>query len=141
MHSGTTRDTFLRENLDWLVRAINWSKFSTTAGLGVIHKGHLKEAMKVLDPYLPKPGQELSPYTAGGSLYALGIVHANHGVGLGKSVSEYLLTQVRENAANDVVVHGACLGLGLASMASGSQGMIPFLLFFFYISALGRRRF
>ena len=86
-------------------------------------QGHLKEAMKVLEPYLPKPGQDASPYTAGGSLYALGIIHANHGVGLGQSVSQYLLTQVRENAANEVIVHGACLGLGLASMASCNQGM------------------
>lgn len=41
MHSGTTIDTFLRENLDWLSRATNWSKFSATAGLGTIHRGHL----------------------------------------------------------------------------------------------------
>jgi 26S proteasome regulatory subunit N2 len=32
MHVGTTVDTFLRENLDWLSRATNWSKFSATAG-------------------------------------------------------------------------------------------------------------
>jgi hypothetical protein len=38
MHCGTTRDTFLRSNLEWLGRAVNWAKFSTTAGLGVIHK-------------------------------------------------------------------------------------------------------
>ena len=44
MHSGTTVDTFLRENLDWLSRATNWSKFSATAGLGVIHRGHLSQA-------------------------------------------------------------------------------------------------
>ena len=27
MHAGTSVDTFLRENLDWLSRATNWSKF------------------------------------------------------------------------------------------------------------------
>lgn len=43
MHSGTTVDTFLRENLDWLSRATNWAKFTATAGLGVIHKGHLTQ--------------------------------------------------------------------------------------------------
>ena len=43
MHSGTTVDAFLRENLDWLGRATNWAKFSATAGLGVIHRGHLSE--------------------------------------------------------------------------------------------------
>lgn len=38
MHSGTTVDAFLRENLDWLGRATNWAKFNATAGLGVIHR-------------------------------------------------------------------------------------------------------
>ena len=38
MHSGTTVDAFLRENLDWLSRATNWAKFNATAGLGVIHR-------------------------------------------------------------------------------------------------------
>ena len=38
MHSGTTVDAFLRENLDWLSRATNWAKFKATAGLGVIHR-------------------------------------------------------------------------------------------------------
>ena len=43
MHCGTTVDSFLRDNLDWLSRATNWAKFSATAGLGVIHRGHLAE--------------------------------------------------------------------------------------------------
>lgn len=45
MHSGTTVDLFLRENLDWLSRATNWAKFSATAGLGVIHRGHLSQVL------------------------------------------------------------------------------------------------
>ena len=44
MHCGTTVDSFLRDNLDWLSRATNWAKFSATAGLGVIHRGHLSQA-------------------------------------------------------------------------------------------------
>lgn len=43
MHKGTTVDAFLRENLEWLSRATNWAKFSATAGLGVIHSGHLSQ--------------------------------------------------------------------------------------------------
>lgn len=43
MHAGTTVDAFLRENLDWLSRATNWAKFGATAGLGVIHRGHLSQ--------------------------------------------------------------------------------------------------
>lgn len=38
MSAGTTSDQFLRENMEWLSRASNWSKFSATASLGVIHK-------------------------------------------------------------------------------------------------------
>ncbi len=38
MHAGTTSDEFLRQNLDWLSRATNWTKFTATAALGVIHK-------------------------------------------------------------------------------------------------------
>ena len=44
MHAGTTVDTFLRENLDWLSRATNWARFSATAGMGVIHHGQLAES-------------------------------------------------------------------------------------------------
>jgi hypothetical protein len=43
MHKGTTVDAFLRQNLEWLSRATNWAKFSATAGLGVIHSGHLAQ--------------------------------------------------------------------------------------------------
>jgi 26S proteasome regulatory subunit N2 len=129
MHAGTTRDTFLRENLEWLSRAINWSKFSTTAGLGVIHKGHLKEARKVLEPYLPQPGSNASAFSEGGSLYALGLIHANHGFsGSGESTTQYLLQQIRNNQANETVLHGACLGLGVAAMASGNAEVFDELL-------------
>lgn len=56
MHAGTTKDTFLRQNLKWLAKATNWAKFTATAGLGVIHKGHIKEGIKLLQPYLPPQG-------------------------------------------------------------------------------------
>lgn len=41
MHAGTTVDTFLRDNLEWLKTATNWAMFGATASLGVIHRGHL----------------------------------------------------------------------------------------------------
>jgi 26S proteasome regulatory subunit N2 len=50
MHCGTTVDTFLRDNLEWLSRATNWAKFSATAGLGVIHKGHLTQVLPLASP-------------------------------------------------------------------------------------------
>ena len=50
MHAGTTIDEFLRQNLEWLSRATNWSKFSATAALGVIHKVMRKRDMLLLQP-------------------------------------------------------------------------------------------
>jgi len=38
MNSGTTNDFFLRDNLEWLSKATNWSKFTATASLGVVQK-------------------------------------------------------------------------------------------------------
>ena len=90
MHAGTTSDVFLRENLEWLGKATNWAKFSATAALGVIHKGHFEEGMNILGPYLPNgnaqptPGIQGAQYSEGGSLYALGLVNA--GCGSGRTV-------------------------------------------------------
>ncbi|KAG6741509.1 hypothetical protein POTOM_054770 [Populus tomentosa] len=91
MHAGTTVDTFLRENLDWLSRATNWAKFSATAGLGVIHR-------------------------EGGALYALGLIHANHGEG----IKEFLRESIRSTSV-EVIQHGACLGLGLAALGTADE--------------------
>jgi 26S proteasome regulatory subunit N2 len=92
--------------------------------------------MNVLDPYLPKPGVDASPYTEGGSLCALGLVHANHGDG---RTIDYLLAQLRNldlylqqnnnptpgslepEKKKEIVQHGAALGLGLAAMGTGNQ--------------------
>lgn len=120
MHSGTTNDTFLRENLDWMGRARNWAKFSAIAGLGVIHKGQIKDAMSVLSSYLPQPGNAASgAYSESGSLYALGLIHANHG----QKVVDYLLKAIEEAGQNEIVLHGACLGIGVATMATGKENI------------------
>ncbi|CAD7700777.1 unnamed protein product, partial [Ostreobium quekettii] len=113
MHCGTTVDTFLRDNLDWLSRATNWAKFSATAGLGVIHKGHLANGRALMAPYLPQNGASGSPYSEGGALYALGLIHANHG----HDIQEFLCTSLR-NTNNEVIQQGASLGLGIAALGS-----------------------
>ena len=117
MHAGTTFDTFLRENLEWLGLASNWSKFSATAGLGVIHKGHFVEGMNILGPYLPQQGVESgipgAVYSEGGALYALGLINA--GCGSGRQVEGYLRDALK-TTQNEVVQHGAALGLGVAGM-------------------------
>ena len=123
MHAGTTIDSFIRDNLDWLARATNWSKFSATAALGVIHRGHLSQGMKLLAPYLPgQAGATSSPYTEGGSLFGLGLIFANHG----RSVSKFLLAQLQD-ANDEVVQHGAALGLGVAGLATADESTLPSL--------------
>jgi hypothetical protein len=120
MNAGTTSDTFLRSNLDWLGRASNWSKFSATAALGVIHKGNLARGMTILGPYLPGAagGAPASPYSEGGSLFALGLIHA----GRGREVLDFLKEKLSGANGEEVVQHGAALGLGVAGMASGNEG-------------------
>ncbi|ORE11727.1 26S proteasome regulatory complex, non-ATPase subcomplex, Rpn2/Psmd1 subunit [Rhizopus microsporus var. microsporus] len=119
MQAGTTSDEFLRQNLDWLSRATNWSKFSATAALGVIHKGQLAESMNLLAPYLPTHGvTSNSSYSEGGSLYALGLINANHGA----DVLEYLRKELKETS-DEVIQHGASLGLAVAGMATANESI------------------
>jgi 26S proteasome regulatory subunit N2 len=119
MHSGTTSDIFLRENLEWLGLASNWSKFSATAGLGVIHKGYFDQGMTILGPYLPQSGGESgiqgAAYSEGGALYALGLINA----GCGSSVVGYLRDTLK-STQGEVVQHGVALGLGVAAIGSRS---------------------
>ncbi|KAM3405539.1 hypothetical protein ACQJBY_008188 [Aegilops geniculata] len=144
MHAGTTVDTFLRENLEWLSKATNWAKFSATAGLGVIHRGHLQQGRALMAPYLPQNGAGGggSPYSEGGALYALGLIHANHGEGIKQFLREslrntsaevtfcslsfsrnanYVVTFLNQNRIIQVIQHGACLGLGLASLGTADE--------------------
>ncbi|KAF4549729.1 26S proteasome regulatory subunit rpn2-like protein [Elsinoe fawcettii] len=119
MNSGTTIDTFFRDNLEWLGKAVNWSKFTATAALGVIHRGNLGQGQKLLEPYLPREGNPSgSAYSQGGSLYALGLIYTNHG----SDVLDYLRAQFR-GTQEEVVQHGGALGLGVAGMATGSEAI------------------
>lgn len=130
-HGGTAIDTFLRENLDWLARATAWAKFSATSCLGVIHARHTSSALILLSPYLPAaagPGgpTSASAYSEGGALYALGLISATGGRdvtlpnrdGGSSDAKSYLLGALQSATNNEVVQHGACLGLGLAAMAA-----------------------
>ncbi|RUP51626.1 hypothetical protein BC936DRAFT_146875 [Jimgerdemannia flammicorona] len=124
MSAGTTSDEFLRQNLEWLSRATNWSKFSATAALGVIHKGQLSQSLALLAPYLPQDGVSGgSSFSEGGSLFALGLIHANHG----GSVLEYLRNALK-NTQTEVLQHGAALGLGVAGMATDNDDIYVELL-------------
>lgn len=117
MNHGTTNDKFFRDNLEWLGKAVNWSKFSATAALGVIHRGNLSQAKRLLEPYLPRASSVGgSLYSQGGALYAYGLIYANHGA----DALEYL-TQSFNATQEEVIQHGGALGLGIAGMATGDQ--------------------
>ncbi|XP_055328577.1 26S proteasome non-ATPase regulatory subunit 1-like [Paramacrobiotus metropolitanus] len=122
MNCGTTSDVFLRDNLEWLGRATNWAKFSATASLGVIHRGHEKDPLKLMSTYLPKDAGAGS-YAEGGGLYALGLIHANHGT---EQIVDYLSEQLKA-ASNEMVRHGGCLGLGLAAMSTARDDIYELL--------------
>jgi 26S proteasome regulatory subunit N2 len=127
MHCGTTVDTFLRKNLEWLSKASNWAKFNAIGSLGVVHKGHLAESRTLLEPYLPKDAaMSTRPYQEGGALFALGLIHANKGGQGDTETVSYLLENLLAAGRNqteksaEVIQHGASLGLGLAAMGTGS---------------------
>ncbi|KAK6020094.1 Proteasome/cyclosome repeat protein, partial [Ostertagia ostertagi] len=73
--------------------------------------------MKLLDPYLPKTEPDQYGFKEGGSLFALGLIHANHGTA---DCVKYLREQLSA-AQTSAVRHGACLGLGLAAMGTQNQ--------------------
>lgn len=118
MNAGTTSDQFLRDNMEWLSKASNWTRFSATAQLGVIHKGNLKNSFNLLSPYLPQESGSVnaSPYTEGGALFGLGMIYANHG---DEKVTEYLSKKLK-SSQNEVILHGCALGLGVACMGTSN---------------------
>lgn len=148
MHAGTTVDTFMRSNLEWMGKAANWARFTAVASQGVVHKGHLDNAMTVLSSFLPKPGEPSSSvHSEGGALFALGLIHANRGTAAsagmlgtpgvvaaaggagagdagagGEGVIAYLSNALK-TSRDEVVLHGACLGLGSAAMGTGTDAL------------------
>jgi len=138
MHAGTTSDMFLQKKLPWLSFASNWVKFSTTAALGVIHKGYFEEGMNILGPYLPQVGGESqipgAAYSEGGALYALGLINA--GCGSGQPVEDYL-RETMKTPQGEVVQHGAALGLGIAGKGGRSSDSYDRRRFFTDFSVAG----
>jgi 26S proteasome regulatory subunit N2 len=73
--------------------------------------------MEILQPYFPGSAQTPNVYTHGGSLYALGLIHQGH---KNQEAIDYILNIIRNPGynSNDMIMHGACLGLGLIGFAS-----------------------
>lgn len=64
----------------------------------MIHRGHEQEALALMQSYLPRDsGAAGAGYSEGGGLYALGLIHANHGA----AITDYLLGQLKD-AQNEV---------------------------------------
>jgi len=135
LNAGTTNDSFLRDHLDWMRKASNWAKFSATASLGVLHAGHTTEAMTLLEPYLPPfPDNDqdhtVSPtggYSEGGSLYALGLIHGSHAGSSHnkrKETCDFLRRHLRVSHTNEVISHGAALGVGLTAFGTGDVEIV-----------------
>ena len=84
---------------------------------GLMHSGintHEKESLNLMQSFLPMDTSgTISGYAEGGGLYALGLIHANHG----GDITEYLLGQVKD-AGSEQIKHGGCLGLGLAAIGT-----------------------
>lgn len=85
--------------------------------------------MHLLQPYLPSdPAGDAATavtstggYAEGGSLYALGLIHgSNAGSSAEKrsETTEFLRTHLRASHANEVISHGAALGVALTAMGS-----------------------
>lgn len=122
-------------SLPQLFRFLHRAKFSATASLGVIHAGHITEAMHLLQPYLPpNPSAEGAStvtdsggYAEGGSLYALGLIHGSHSGSSAEKrqeTADFLRTHLRLSHANEVISHGAALGVGLTCMGSANLAVV-----------------
>ena len=46
-----------------------------------------------MSSYLPKDSSSSSPYAQGGGLYAIGLIHANHGL----HVMDYIVQELKSN--------------------------------------------
>jgi len=137
LNAGTTNDSFLRDHLDWMKKASNWAKFSATASMGVIHAGHTTEAMTLLEPYLPPSSDSeggeapavtsAGGYAEGGSLFALGLIHgsrAGSSTATRLEASNFIRNHLRNSHANEVISHGAALGVGLTAFGSGDLEIV-----------------
>merc|ERR1739844_208839 len=80
-----------------------------------------------MQTYLPRDSANSSGFAEGGGLYALGLIHANHG----GEITEYLLGQLKQGG-NEPILTGGCLGLGLAAMGTHRADVYEQLKFTLY---------
>lgn len=91
----------------------------------------------MLQPYLPPaPPSEGGPNSAvsttggfaeGGALYALGLIHGSHAGSSAegrKQTTEFLRSHLRISHANEVISHGAALGIGLTALGTADAAIV-----------------
>lgn len=121
LQAFTQDDSFLqiKENLEWAAKCTHWNKFSSIASLGLIF-GNTKDR-KVFNKFLPEnnQGDGANNYSNGGALYGLGLLFAGTS---NQEILDYIISVTTNptHSQNDIVMHGACLGLGLTAFASGN---------------------
>jgi len=124
LQAYTQDDAFLKvkENLEWAAKCTHWNKFSSIASLGLIFKNtHKKDH---LAKFLPESnaGDGVNHYSNGGALYGLGLIYTGTN---DATIVDYIIDKTTNPTLNqnEVVMHGACLGLGLTAFASSNENV------------------
>jgi 26S proteasome regulatory subunit N2 len=122
LQAFTQDDSFLqiKENLEWAAKCTHWNKFTSIGSLGLIFRNNKDK--KVLQKFLPESnqGDAVNHYSNGGALYGLGLLFTGTS---NQEIIDYIIgiSTNPNHSQNDVVMHGACLGLGLTAFASGNE--------------------
>lgn len=71
----------------------------------------------LMAPYLPQDRVAPSPYSEGGALYALGLIHANHG----QDIRQFILQCLRDTSEEVRVLSLSILPLSILLTSTSSQ--------------------
>ena len=88
-------------------------------------QGQYNRVHNLLDDYLPAShmyGEH--PYSESGALYAIGLMNSD----CGHHMIPFLREALDRSGANDIVQHGAALGLGLCGIGSADTTLVDRLL-------------
>jgi 26S proteasome regulatory subunit N2 len=124
LQAFTQDDSFLqiKENLEWAAKCTHWNKFTSIASFGLIYKNNKDK--KVFQKFLPESnqGDAVNTYSNGGALYGLGLSFTGTS---NQEIIDYIFGVLTNptHSQNEVVMHGACLGLGLTAFASGNEAI------------------
>ncbi|KAI3851059.1 hypothetical protein MKW92_045474, partial [Papaver armeniacum] len=95
------------------IRATNWAKFSATIWTWCYSQGSPATRRSPMAPYLPQKG---------GALYALGLIHANHGEGIKQFLCDSLRStnvEIYDDIKN--VLYTDSVGMGLLMVGTASE--------------------